>query len=182
MLYSFFYFVKHIYVKFIYSYIIKSGLGKCGKNVVLGSNLSISGIGNIYIGNNSSIGGNCILLTTKAKIIIGDHVMIAPHVCIVTGNHRIDVIGRYMNTIMDHEKREEDDKDVIFEGDNWVGLGSIILKGVHVGIGAVIGAGSVVTKDVPPYALVCGNPAKVIKMRFLEEEIIKHKEVIKNYL
>ena len=179
MLYSIINFFKHFYVKFIYTYIIKSGLGKCGKNVILGSNLSISGISNVYIGNNSSIGGNCIFLTTKAKIIIGNHVMIAPHVCIVTGNHRINIIGRYMNTIKDHEKSDEDDKDVIFEGDNWVGLGSIILKGVTIGTGAVIGAGSVVTKNVPPYSIVCGNPAKVIKMRFLEKEIKEHKELLK---
>ena len=70
-----------------------------------------------------------------------------------------------MIDITNDEKRPEDDRDIIFDGDNWIGANSIILKGVVVGVGAVIAAGAVVTKDVPPYSIVGGVPAKVIKMR-----------------
>jgi len=70
-----------------------------------------------------------------------------------------------MITVTDSEKSPDNDKDVVFEGDNWVGANATILKGVTVGKGSVISAGAVVTHDVPPYAIVGGVPAKVIRMR-----------------
>ncbi|EHK6278504.1 CatB-related O-acetyltransferase [Escherichia coli] len=65
------------------------------------------------------------------------------------------------------------DMKTIIGNDVWLGANSLVLKGVKIGDGAVIGAGAVVTKDVPPYAIVGGNPAKVIKMRFDDETIGK---------
>ncbi|MFW5394146.1 CatB-related O-acetyltransferase, partial [Yersinia sp. 2544 StPb PI] len=61
----------------------------------------------------------------------------------------------------------------VIGNDVWFGANSLILKGINIGDGAVIGAGAVVTKDVPPYAIVAGNPAKIIKMRFDSETISK---------
>ena len=61
--------------------------------------------------------------------------------------------------------------DIIIENDVWIGAKSTIMSGVRICNGAVIGGGSVVTKDVPPYAIVAGNPAKVVKMRFSEIQI-----------
>ena len=61
--------------------------------------------------------------------------------------------------------------DIVIENDVWFGHSVIILSGVHIGNGAVIGAGSVVAKDVPPYAVVIGNPAKILRFRFDEETI-----------
>ena len=75
--------------------------------------------------------------------------------------------------------REEDDEDVIFEGDNWIGANSTILKGVTIGKGAVVAAGSVVSKDVMPYSIVGGVPARIIKMRFNENEMQKHEQLLK---
>jgi acetyltransferase-like isoleucine patch superfamily enzyme len=63
--------------------------------------------------------------------------------------------------------------DVVIGNDVWIGTGATILSGVEIGDGAVVGACSVVTKDVPPYAIVAGNPAKVIRQRFNEETIDK---------
>jgi serine acetyltransferase len=63
--------------------------------------------------------------------------------------------------------------DIIIKDDVWIGANAIILSGVTIGQGALIGAGAVVTKDVPPYAIVGGNPAKVIKYRFSEKVIKK---------
>ena len=99
--------------------------------------------------------------------------MFGPGVTVVTGDHRTDKLDRPMITVTDSEKLPENDKDVVFEGDNWVGANAIILKGVTVGKGAVISAGAVVTHEVPPYAIVGGVPAKVIRMRGE-----KHKEKI----
>lgn len=79
--------------------------------------------------------------------------------------------------------------DIVVKDDVWIGYRSVILSGITIGQGAIIAAGSVVTKDVPPYAIVGGNPAKVIKYRFSEKEIAEllsinfsklDKEYIKN--
>ena len=70
------------------------------------------------------------------------------------------------------EKREAWSKGpIIVEDDVWIGTRAIILSGVRIGKGAVIAAGTVVTKDIPPYAIVGGNPAKIIKFRF-EQDVI----------
>lgn len=150
--------------KFLMSPIIRASLGKCGKNVKIPKG-SFSGIENIQIGNNVSLGAGFIFLSSRARIIIGDDVMFGPRVTVVTGDHRIDILDRPMINVTDSEKLPENDKDVVFEGDNWVGANAIILKGVTVGKGAVISAGAVVTHDVPPYAIVGGVPAQVIRMR-----------------
>ena len=138
------------------------------------------GYKNLCVGNNVSIGVDCRFICTRAKVIIGDNVMFGPAVTVITGGHRTDIVGRYMITVKDSEKRPEDDRDIIFEGDNWIGANSTILRGVTVGEGAVVVAGAVVTKDVPPYSIVGGVPAKILKMRFTEEQIIEHKKLLKD--
>ena len=75
-------------------------------------------------------------------------------------------------------KLPENDKDVIFEGDNWIGMNSTILKGCTIGRGCIVAAGAVVNKSTPPYSIVGGVPAKVLKMRFTEEEIIEHERIL----
>lgn len=84
-----------------------------------------------------------------------------------------------MIDITDAEKCLEDDLPVVFEGDNWVGAHSVILKGVVIGKGAVIAAGAVVTKDIPAYAVAGGVPAQVLKYRFTPEQIEKHEEILR---
>ena len=73
---------------------------------------------------------------------------------------------------------KEFDKDIVVEDDVWIGTRAIILKGVTIHKGAIVGAGAVVTKDVPPYSIVAGNPAKIVKMRFTDEEIKKHEAIL----
>ena len=155
----------------------KARLGKCGKRVIIEKNSDMT-YRNVECGSNVSVGSGATFMSTRAKIRIGDHVMFGPNVSVITGGHRTDLIGRYMDLVTDDEKRPEDDKDVLFEGDNWIGAGAVILRGVTVGRGAVIAAGAVVTKDVPPYAISGGCPAKVIKYRFSPEEIEKHESML----
>lgn len=155
--------------------ILRRRFASCGKKVRIGKQAHLN-YGNISVGDNVAIGAGNMFMSTRARIVIGNNVIFAPNVTIVTGNHRIDLVGRYISSVTDAQKREEDDRDVVFEGDNWIGTSAVILSGVRVGFGAVIGAGAVVTKDVPPYAIVCGVPAKVIKMRFNEQQIKEHVE------
>ena len=96
--------------------------------------------------------------------------MTGPRVTMITGGHRYDIKERPMKSIGNEEKLPENDLDIILEGDNWIGANATILKGVTVGQGAVIAAGAVVTKDVLPYSIVAGVPAKMIKMRFEEND------------
>ena len=74
----------------------------------------------------------------------------------------------------------ENDANVVIEKGAWIGCNVTILKGVTIGTGAVIGAGSLVTKSIPPYAIAVGSPARVVKCRFTEDEIEKHEKILKD--
>lgn len=125
-----------------------------------------------------SIGENSLFMCTRAEIKIGDHVMTGPRVTFITGGHRLDVVGRYMTTIGNDEKLEENDQDIVLEGDNWIGANATVLKGVTIGKGSVVAAGAIVTKDIPPYEVWGGIPAKFIKKRFDENTLILHKKML----
>jgi acetyltransferase-like isoleucine patch superfamily enzyme len=95
---------------------------------------------------------------------------------ILCDDHNLSLAGRYLYDVDGDQSRPEDSRDIIFENDIWVGANAIILKGVHIGRGAVIGAGAVVTRSVPPYCIVAGNPARPRRMRGTLEEIMAHEE------
>lgn len=175
IIYKIFWFFNRSFYKVFVLPFKRCLLKECGKNVFI-DRQNYFNYKNVVVGNNVAIGKNCTFMCSLAEIIIGDNVMFAPNVTCITGGHRYDVVGKYMKEITESEKLPEHDREIIFEGDNWIGANAIILKGVTVGEGAIIGAGAVVTKDVPPYSIVGGNPAKVIKMRFTESEIINHKK------
>lgn len=151
--------------------------GSCGRGVSIGQGCKFTW-NNVFIGNDVSIGPKALFICTRAKIIIGDHVMFGPQVTMITGGHRLDIVGRNMKSITDSEKLPENDIDIVLEGDNWIGANSIILKGVTVGEGAVVAAGAVVTQNIPPYSIWGGVPAKQIGMRFDEEAIERHKTIL----
>jgi acetyltransferase-like isoleucine patch superfamily enzyme len=71
-----------------------------------------------------------------------------------------------------------EDAQVIIEDDVWIGYGAIVLSGVTVSRGAIIGAGAVVTTSVPAYAVVVGNPAKVIGRRFGPQQVLRHEQLL----
>lgn len=130
-------------------------LSKCGKdvNIEKGANFPSS----VELGDNSGIG---IRAQINGKVIIGKNVMMGPDVCIYARNHAFGRTDIPMNL-----QGFSPEKPVIIEDDVWIGARVIILPGVRIGKGAVIGAGSVVTKSVPDYAVVGGNPASILKMR-----------------
>ena len=130
---------------------------------------------NIHIGENVYIGEQAYFLSTKAKIYIGDYCMFGPKVSIITGDHRIDIVGLYMKDVVD--KLPENDMDVIIEQDCWIGMGSMILKGVTVGRGSVIAAGAIVTKDVEPYTIYISHNKQ--KKRFTSNQILNHERKLK---
>mgnify|MGYP004658400579 CR=1 FL=1 len=161
-------------LRFINRYIL-SKLGSHGDNCHIEGRVNIS-FENIFMGNNVFVPDGSTFLSSNARIIIGNDVMFGPNVMMATGNHRVDVIGRYMIDVK--EKREEDDKDIIIGNDVWIGMNAIILKGVHIGDGCVIGAGSIITKDVPPYSIVTNTIKLCIRPRFTEEGVQLHKTIL----
>jgi acetyltransferase-like isoleucine patch superfamily enzyme len=125
-------------------------------------------------------GGLKVLTYDKdRRLKIGRYCSIAQEVMFVlSADHYTDHISSYPHKVWIMRENQEgvSKGDIVIENDVWIGFRSTILSGVHVGQGAVIAAGSVVTKDVPPYAIVGGVPAKIIKYRFepeMIEELLK---------
>ncbi|MGS2722707.1 acyltransferase [Porticoccus sp. GXU_MW_L64] len=130
----------------------------------------------IDISDDVYIGPGAIFNASESGIKIGHKVMFGPRVTIMGGDHNIKTVGRYMFDVKD--KEPENDKPVIISNDVWVGAGAIILKGVSVGDGAVIAAGALVNRDVEPYSIVGGVPAKKIGSRFDNNQLKKHIEIL----
>jgi acetyltransferase-like isoleucine patch superfamily enzyme len=116
--------------------------------------------------------------STSLRVRIGNFVAIADDVVMmIGGEHRADWVSTFpFRVIFEMAGAYEDGHpaskgDIVIGNDAWIGRGARILSGVNVGDGAVIGAYSVVTKDVRPYAIVAGNPAREVRRRFSDEQI-----------
>jgi acetyltransferase-like isoleucine patch superfamily enzyme len=110
----------------------------------------------------------------QADLSAGSNVLIASSCAFINSDdHRIDIVGK---TIWDSGRGDKG--RIVVDDDVWIGHGAIVLTPVHVGRGAVVAAGSVVTEDVPPYAIVGGVPAKIIRMRFTPEQIAMHETLL----
>jgi virginiamycin A acetyltransferase len=113
--------------------------------------------------------------TPTERLTIGNYVSIAPDVTFFLGvNHQIHTVTTFpfYSKLIDRSPIDALNKGpIVIEDEVWIGTGAMIFSGITIGKGAVIAAGSVVTREVPPYAIVGGNPAKVIRFRFPEEII-----------
>jgi acetyltransferase-like isoleucine patch superfamily enzyme len=119
-------------------------------------------VGNIYIGDNTRIG---LSNTVIGPVHIGNNVIIAQNVVISALNHNYEDISTNINS------QGVNTDQITIEDDVWIGANSTILAGVHIGCHVVVGSGSVVTKDIPPYCVVVGNPARIIKKYDKKEQI-----------
>lgn len=119
---------------------------------------------------------NVVSFAGQNKLHIGNFVSIAQRVTFLLDvEHYIDRTSTFpflVKVLCDRECEAFGKGDITVDDDAWIGYGATVMSGVHIGQGAVVAAGAVVTKDVPPYAIVGGVPAKVIKYRF-EPEIIE---------
>ena len=120
-------------------------------------------------------GGLRVLTYNKSnKLLVGNFCSIGPNVTFVlSADHFLNHISTFAYKVkVLNEKLEGVSKgDIIVGDDVWIGYGATILSGIHIGQGAVVAAGAVVTSNVPPYAIVGGVPAKVIKYRFKQDMI-----------
>lgn len=159
----------------LWSPFYKRSMKYCGRGVYIRPTCSdFKGLWNLSVGDGSSIPKGSVFYCTEAPLIIGKKVIFGPNPTIITGDHRIDVVGKYI--IDSHMKLPENDAPVVIEDDVWCGANVTILKGVTIGRGSVVAAGAVVTKSCPPYSIIGGVPAKVLKYRFTVEEILEHEK------
>ena len=167
-----------LFILFNYQYVTLHGNARVARNVFivpflftknrlsivlkngsrLSANITVQGSGKFVLGNNSYLGSYCIIGTNEL-IQIGQNVMIANNVSIRDTDHKYDRLDIPMI------EQGIVTSPVIISDDVWIGHGVIITRGVNIGQGAILAAGSVVTKNVPAYAIVGGVPAKVIKYR-----------------
>lgn len=134
--------------------IIKELFGSVGARTIVKPPFYCDYGSHIYIGEQSFINYDCVILDCNV-VRIGNNVMLAPKVQIYTATHPFDIELRRQEIEMAYP--------VIIENDVWIGGGAIICPGVSIGKGSSIGAGSVVTKDIPPGVLAVGNPCRVIR-------------------
>ena len=156
----------------IWAPIYKRAMRSCGRGVYLRPMSSdFKGLENLSIGDGTSIPTGATFYCTKAPLTIGKKVIFGPKPTIITGDHRIDIQGKYIIDITDDEKLPENDQPVTIEDGCWIGANVTILKGVTIGHDSVVAAGSVVTKSCEPYSIIGGVPAKLIRRRFTDEEM-----------
>lgn len=137
------------------------------KNIQLGQNVRFAKNtfyyaqedGAIQIGNNFSINVNSSLIANFGKITIGDNCLIGPNCVLRAANHKFE------NTEIPINKQGHTPGHITLEDDVWLGANVVVLPNVTIGKSSIIGAGSVVTKDIPAFSIATGIPAKVLKSR-----------------
>lgn len=156
----------------------KSRMAACGKNVRFSPLRSELYYPTLSIGEDVYIGPGAFFVSTRSTITVGNKVLFGPKVTIIGGNHASHLIGKFMFDYTQADKLPSDDGPIAIEDDVWVGTGAIILKGVTIGRGSIVAAGAVVTKSCPPYAIIGGVPARVLKFRWTPEEIVAHEALL----
>ncbi|RKQ50972.1 acetyltransferase-like isoleucine patch superfamily enzyme [Roseivirga pacifica] len=130
--------------------------------IVRPSNIYGGAVGEgMSIGDNSNIGPYSYI-GCSGKVTIGNNVMMGPRVSMFAENHN------YSDTSIPMKEQGVSLSEIVVNNDCWIASNATILAGVTIGEGSIIAAGAVVTKDIPPYSIVAGNPAKVIKSRKVE--------------
>jgi len=137
------------------NYLVRNYVKSAGPAINIGRNCRISK--NLVIGNGSGVGRNCEI---NGNVTIGNDVMIGPDVVIYTANHNFS-----RTDIPISKQGNSPEKPVVIEDNVWIGARVCILPGVTIGEGSVLGACTVVSKDIPPYSVAVGNPARVVKNR-----------------
>ena len=160
-----------------YHYYVKpdpAKLGHFGKNAALGIPADLKNPRNIYLYDFARIGPRSTIMTMgNGRFVMKRGCLTAEGLVVVTSNHH-QRIGKFLSGGNDDNVY----KDIIVEEDVWIGINVTLLSGAHIGRGAIIGACSVVTKAIPPYAVAVGNPAKVIKFKWSIDDIMEHERFL----
>lgn len=135
---------------------------------------------NVEVGKYTYGGLYVLSFDDSQQLKIGSFCSIAPNVAfILSADHRTDTVSTFpfRVKVLGEEKEGISKGNIVVEDDVWIGYGSTIMSGVRIGQGAVIAAGAVVTKDVPPYAIVGGVPARIIRYRFSAQQRVEAEQI-----
>ena len=154
-----------------------SNFGSAGRNSKIGFPVYISSVETVHLEDNTVLrGGVSIQNNTNEHVYIKKYTVISRDVTIVTNNHR-STVG-IPQCLLGASHINDTSHDLIIGEDVWVGTKATILSGGDLGRGCIVGACSLVTKPVPPYALVAGSPAKIIGVKFSIDQILEHEKAL----
>lgn len=141
-------------------------------------------VNNIILGERVSIGPNSEIMNPRARFIMKKWSFTARELLVVDGNH-MSIVGIPLIDVRDEDKDRLDvdneyNKDIVVEEDVWIGARVTLCAGCHINRGSIIAAGAVVTKELPPYSVCGGVPARFIKFKWTIEEILEHETKLYN--
>lgn len=152
-----------------------SQYGKCGKHVQLSPPIYIGYPKQVFLEDYTRIQPYTQIIVSEGKFVLKKFSCIGAGTTIVPDNHTPTVgMPQYLSSTHINDAG----RTIVVNEDVWVGAGSFLLSHCCIGRGAVVAAGSVVSKEVPPYAVVAGSPAKVIACRFSVEQILQHEAIL----
>ena len=141
------------------NFVRSSMLHRRGENVKISPTAFFKEPQNIEVGDNTFINHHCcIWAAPSGRITIGSDVLFGPNVAVIASNHGMK-LGQLIR------EQEWKDEDIEIGDDVWLAANVVVTAGTKIGRGCVVGAGSIVTNDLPPYSICCGSPAKVIRQR-----------------
>ena len=138
--------------------------------------IRIKGIENVYMHDGTHLLSGAFIIAKGAKFIMKKNSGAAEGFTVITNTHPAYVGEWFMEKGSNNDFIEA--KDIIVEEDVWIATNVTLLMGAHIGRGAVLGAGSVIRSKIPPYAMVVGNPAKIVGFKFTPEQVVKHEEAL----
>ncbi len=138
--------------------------------------IRIKGIENVYMYERTHIMGGSLISAIGAKFIMKKNSGAAEGLTVINSTHPTFLGEWFLDKAAGNMYSKS--KDIIVEEDVWIASNVTLLYGTHIGRGAIIGAGAVCRKPIPPYAIVIGNPAKIIGFKFNPEEAIEHEKVL----
>ena len=161
-----------------YHYMLKPDpkkFGYFGKGAMFAVPADLKKQENIYLYDHARIGPcSSIMSVGNSKFIMKQYSGASSGLTVVTSNHR-QKVGALRDGL---SNQDNDYKDIIVEEDVWIGVNVTLLQGAHIGRGAIVAAGAVVNKEVPPYSIAGGVPAKVIGFKFTPEQVEEHESLV----
>lgn len=156
-----------------YAKYLQSKLGACGEGAYIQCPLSCSHPENIFLADGANLFEGFSYIGNTGKFYMGKNSSPGIGLTVITNSHK-----RVLGSFRIENSQEDFDQDIVVDEDVLIGANVTLMDGCHIGRGATIGAGAVVRNDVPPYAIVVGNPAKVIAFSFTPDELEEHEEVL----